>query len=143
MAEQSHMFSSVTYFDSGTGIDITNAVGVTLNAENSATRYKTGDELHWDWAVSKKFSNCLSVGVIGYVYHQLTADSGPGASLGSFKGHVTAVGGSLGYDFKIGQLPVSTRARYYHEFDVQNRFEGDALFLSASMPLWVPQSAGR
>lgn len=137
------LFSSVTYFDPGTGIDITNVVGITLNAENTATRYKTGDELHWDWAVSKKFSNGLSVGAIGYVYNQLTDDSGAGASLGAFKGRVTAVGGSLGYDFKLGQLPVSTRARYYHEFDVVNRFQGDALFLSASMPLWVPQSAGR
>ncbi len=137
------LFAAATYFDPGTGIDITNMLGLTLNAENASTNYKTGNELHWDWAVSKKFTNGLSIGAIGYAYQQLSGDSGTGATLGDFKGQVTAIGGSLGYDFKLGDLPVSTRARYYHEFDVKNRFQGDAMFFSASMPLSVPKATGR
>lgn len=123
--------------DPTTGIDVTNVVGVTFNTENEATNYKTGNELHWDWSISKTWQSGLSIGAIGYAYKQLTDDSGSGAVLGGFRGRVTAVGASLGYDFTIGKLPVSTRVRYYHEVQTVNRFEGNAGFLSISMPLWI------
>jgi hypothetical protein len=41
-----------------------------------------------------------------------------------------AVGPSVGYNFKIGETPVSTRLRWYHEFDAKNRLEGDAAFFT-------------
>jgi hypothetical protein len=86
----------------------------------------------------------VSQGLTGNnAYHQLTADSGSGASLGGFKGRAIAIGGSIGYDFAIGQLPISTRLRYYHELEVDNRLKGDAAFLSVSMPLWVDGAARR
>jgi hypothetical protein len=39
----------------------------------------------------------FSLGVGGYVYRQVTGDSGPGAHLGPFEGQVVAVGPLLGY----------------------------------------------
>lgn len=131
------LYGSLTLLDVANGIDVTNVIGLTLNAENDATNYKSGNELHWDWGITKKWSSGLSIGAIGYVYHQITDDTGTGASLGGFRGRATAVGGSLGYDFQLGKLPVSTRVRYYHELEVKNRLKGDAAFLSLSMPLWV------
>jgi len=130
--------AALTLVDPASGIDLTNVLGITFNAENDATHYKTGNEFHWDWGLTKKWSNGVSVGAIGYVYNQLTDDTGTGASLGGFRGRTTAVGASVGYDFIMGKLPVSTRIRYYHELEVENRLKGDAGFLSLSMPLWVP-----
>jgi hypothetical protein len=132
------VYGALSWIDPALGLDITNVVGVTFNTQNEATKYKTGNEFHWEWAVTKKFENGLSVGGVGYVYQQLTGDTGPGALLGSFKGRTAAVGASLGYDFKIGQAPISTRLRFYHEVESTRRLRGNAVFLSFSLPLWVP-----
>ena len=125
---------AVSYIDPDTGWDFSAAVGTTFNGENKDTNYKTGDEFHFEWAVSKSLSPAFSVGVIGYHYKQLTGDSGSGAVLGSFKGEVTAVGLTAAYNFSIAQRPVSLRAKYLNEFDARNRLEGDALFLTLALP---------
>jgi hypothetical protein len=132
------VYGALSWVDPALGLDITNVVGVTFNTENEVTKYKTGNEFHWEWAVTRKFENGFSVGPVGYVYQQLTGDTGPGAVLGSFKGRTTAVGASVGYDFKVGQAPISTRVRAYHEVEATRRLRGNAVFLSFSMPLWVP-----
>jgi hypothetical protein len=129
------VYGAITYFDPESGIDLSNIVGVTFNAENSATNYKTGTEFHWEGSLTKKFTPAFSAGIIGYHYNQLTADSGAGATLGDFKGQISAVGATVGYDFVVGKTPVSTRLRYYHEFAARNRLEGDAVFASMSFPL--------
>jgi hypothetical protein len=132
------IYGALTWLEPTLGLDVTNVVGVTLNTRNEATRYLTGTEFHWEWAVSKKFENGFSVGAVGYLYQQLSGDSGPGAVLGPFKGRTAAVGATVGYDFKVGEVPISTRIRFYHEVESQNRLRGNAAFLSVSMPLWVP-----
>jgi hypothetical protein len=132
------VYGALTWLEPTLGLDFTNVIGVTFNQQNDATRYRTGDEFHWEWAATKKFDNGFSIGGVGYVYRQLTADKGPGALLGPFKGRAAAVGLSAGYDFKIGQAPISTRVRWYHEVEATNRLKGNAVFLSFSTPLWVP-----
>ncbi len=132
------VYGALTWLEPTLGLDVTNVVGVTFNQPNEATRYRTGNEFHWEWAVTRKFENGFSVGAVGYAYQQLTRDSGAGAILGPFKGRAVAVGASLGYEFKIGQAPISTRVRWYHELETTNRLKGNAVFLSVSTPLWVP-----
>ena len=50
---------------------------------------------------------------------------------------MTALGALLTYSFALGKIPVSTQWTYFHEFDVENRVEGDAGLLTISMPLSV------
>jgi hypothetical protein len=83
----------------------------------------------------RHFSQKFTLGVTGYHYQQVTGDSGAGATLGDFKGRATALGAVLTYSFALGKLPVSTQWTYFHEFDVENRLEGDAGLLTISMPL--------
>ena len=90
-----------------------------------------------EWSASKYLSKELSVGLVGYFYDQLTGDSGRGDRIGPFKGRVTALGGEIGYTFKVGEIPVSTNVRVFREFDVRNRFTGTATYLTISAPLWV------
>jgi hypothetical protein len=130
-------YAALTWLEPNLGLDVTNVVGVTFNRTNGATDYRTGKEFHWEWAVTKKFEGGVSIGPVGYIYSQLSGDTGPGAKIGPFKGYVAAVGGTIGYDFKLGVLPVSARVRYYHELKTENRLKGDAVFVSISMPLWV------
>lgn len=131
-----------TYFDPETGWDFSGAAGVTFNAENPATDYHTGTEFHLEGSISKQFNPAFSAGILGYYYHQLTGDSGEGAVLGPFKGQVAAIGAQVGYNFKVGQLPMAARIKYFHEFDAKNRAEGDAVLATLSMPLSIFKQAG-
>jgi len=37
-----------------------------------------------------------------------------------------------------GKIPVTTELKYFHEFDVENRAQGDAGMLTVSLPLSEP-----
>jgi hypothetical protein len=67
----------------------------------------------------------------------LTPDSGTGAVLGAFEGRVVALGGSIGYTFEVGKLPISTRIKVYREFDVVNRPQGTAGYFTVSLPIGI------
>ena len=75
------------------------------------------------------------MGVQSYFYHQVTGDSGPGATLGPFQGQVAGVGGEATYDLKIGKMPATLRLNGFSEFDVTNRMQGYSLSLSLTVPL--------
>jgi hypothetical protein len=130
------VFAAATYFDPATGWDFSNVVGMTFNAENPATDYRTGNEFHYETAISKQFNEKFSAGILGYYYDQLTGDSGDGAR-SAFKGRVAALGATVAWNFKFGDVPVSARLKYFHEFAAENRAEGDAVFATISMPLYV------
>ncbi len=134
------VYGAATWLDPATGFELSGAMGVTFNAENPATKYQTGTELHLEGAIVQHFSQAFDAGLVGYFYNQLTGDSGSGvpASLGGFEGQVAAVGVTAGYNFQLGALPVSTRVKYFHEFEAENRLEGVAAYLTVSMPLWMP-----
>jgi hypothetical protein len=128
---------AITWLDPAIGLDVSVAAGITTSLENTATNYRTGNELHVEGAITQNFNPQFSLGVVGYYYDQLSGDTGTGATLGAFKGRVAALGGSVGYNFKLGELPVSTRVKVYREFDVKNRLEGTAGYFTISMPLYV------
>jgi len=126
-----------TYFDPQTGLEISGALGMTFNRINTATNYRSGDELHFESDVNEHFASGFSLGVGGYVYEQVTGDSGPATRiLGPFEGRVVAVEPLVGYTFKIMNLiPVNLNARWFHEFDVRNRVTGNSVLGTISLPL--------
>ena len=62
---------SASYFNPKSGLEISSSLGVTFNANNDATDYKTPDELHFENTLAHHFKNDLTLGVIGYYYQQL------------------------------------------------------------------------
>jgi hypothetical protein len=121
-------------------IELSLATGITFNGENDDTNYETGTEFHLETAAFYQFTPSFSVGLNGYHYQQVTGDSGAGAESGDFKGRVTALGPGMSGTFNAGPLPVSASFRYFHEFKVKNRLEGDAVWLTLTIPLWVPSA---
>ncbi|MBX5164922.1 MULTISPECIES: transporter [unclassified Rhizobium] len=130
------VFAAATWLDPTTGFDLSGVIGMTFNAENPATDYRTGNEFHFEWAAVQHFSPEFDAGLVGYYYDQVTGDSGDGAP-GPFKGRVAAIGATIGWTFKAGEVPVSTRLKYFHEFAAENRAEGDAVFLTIAVPLSI------
>lgn len=130
----------LTWLDQKSGFEVSIAPGFTFNGENPDTKYTTGTEFHIEGAVTQHFSEKLAVGIAGYHYRQITGDNGAGAIFGAFKGEVSAIGPNITYQFDIGSIPVFTSFRWLHEFDAKNRLEGDAGFLTVTVP--ISMSAG-
>ena len=131
-----------TYLNQQNGREFSAVAGVTYNWENTSTNYKNGIDSHLDWAASQFLSANWEVGIVGYVYYQLTGDSGSGARLGSFKSRVASVGPEVGYAFTIGGLPAYFNLRGYWEFWAENRLKGEAVFATLVIPLGPRKSTG-
>jgi len=119
-------------------IELSTAAGITFNGKNDDTEYKTGTEFHFEASAFYQFTPTLSAGLNGYHYEQISGDSGAGATLGDFKGRVSALGPGISGTFQVGPVPVTVSLRYYHEFNAKHRLEGDTGWLTATIPLWVP-----
>lgn len=102
-----------------------------FNAENKATRYKSGQEFHFDYSMGYGFGNGWVAGAGGYVYQQVTDDKLNGATVPDAKGSAMGFGPSIKYDDGKGFF---ITAKLQKDFSVKNRAEGTALKVKFSIP---------
>lgn len=121
-----------TWMGSESLIELSAVAGYTVNFENDATNYDSGDSLHVDLAAIKHFNSGLALGVVAYGEFQMTDDSGSGAKLGDFRGHAIGLGPFASYNFALGDVKFNGSARYYHEVETEKRFESDSGFITAA-----------
>ena len=123
-----------TYLNPKSGLEASAVTGLTYNFENPSTDYQSGVDWHLDWGLSQFFlSHQLQIGAVGYVYQQLTADSGGAPVLGDFKSRVFGVGPQVGFVFPIGDLHGYLNLKGYKEFGAENRAEGWNTWLTLSI----------
>jgi len=121
---------AVSYIDpAGWNMDV--KLMYDFNLKNNATDYKSGQELHVDYAVGYGFANNWVAGVGGYAYKQITTDVQYGVDVPDNKGQAFAIGPSIKYDNGKGFF---ITAKYQEEMDVRNRPEGKAFWVKASVP---------
>jgi hypothetical protein len=113
-----------TYFNPKTGNEFSAVTGLTYNFVNPNTGYQNGIDWHVDWGASHFLTKQLQVGLVGYVYRQLTADRGGLPILGSFESQVAGVGPQIGYIFPVGKMQGYLNLKGYGEFDADNRAHG-------------------
>ena len=121
---------AATNFDLRTGWELTGVLGYSINTENTATKYTSGDVLHFDFAIGKMLPGGVKPGLLGYAWMQVTPDSGPGAIFGSFRSQVYGIG--PGVQWRTGKSSQLT-FRYYHEFGAVDHVEGDQAAISLMM----------
>jgi len=124
-----------TYLDSRTGREISAVLGFTYNFKNHDTDYRNGIDAHLDWAASQFLDPQTHIGLAGYVYQQVTGDSGSGALLGKFRSRVYGIGPQVGHSFKAGDRKLYASLRTYYEFNAENRPKGWNIWLTIVMPL--------
>jgi len=124
-----------SYFDASTGREASATLGFTYNFENHDTDYQNGVDSHLDWALSQTLRDGWQVGLVGYLYYQLSGDSGKGADLGDFESKVVAIGPKLGRNFQFCSQPWSANLRGYYELWSENRVRGFAIFATLSLPI--------
>lgn len=110
-------------------------IGDTVNLENMATHYTSGDEFHADFALAQHFAGGFVVGMAGYAFQQVTGDSGEGAVFGPFLNRALALGPLAGCSFRIDEKAVDLSVKYEFEFAQQNRLGGNTLWLTGSLRL--------
>jgi hypothetical protein len=100
----------------------------TYNFENKDSHYKSGQELIIDYALGWGLGSGWTLGVGGYLYHQLNDDKLNGTKVANNKGRALAIGPSVRYDSGKGWF---LTAKYEMEQNVRNRADGAAFWLKA------------
>jgi hypothetical protein len=116
---------AVTWFNAGSGTEVSVAPGIMFNTENNKTDYKTGSEFHVDFTINQFVSETFAIGLKGYYYKQVSGDSGSGALLGDFKSESVGVGPGFFWTPKFAGGRLVIQGKWMHDFDADNRFESE------------------
>jgi hypothetical protein len=101
------------------------------NFRNKDTDYKSGQELHADYALGWGFGNGWVLGAGGYVYRQVTDDKQGGLTVAGNRGRALAIGPSVKYQSKTGWF---ITAKYEKQHNVRNRPDGAAFWVKTIIP---------
>lgn len=114
-----------------TGINADLKLMYDYNFRNRDTDYRSGQELHADYALGWGFGNGWVVGVGGYLYQQVTDDRVAGAPVTGNKGRAYNIGPSLKYQSKDGWF---LTAKFERQYSVRNRPDGSAFWIKTILP---------
>jgi hypothetical protein len=129
-----------TYFDEKAGHEFSAVAGFTGNFENHSTGYTSGIDFHLDWGASQFLTKQVQVGLVGYVYEQLSPDSGCAPILCPFESRVIGIGPQFGYLFPVGNMQGYFNIKGYGEFDNNARPDGWNLWLTFALSPAAPAS---
>jgi hypothetical protein len=133
-----------TYFDEKAGHEFSMVAGFTYNLINTSTNYQNGVDFHLDWGASQFVTKQLQLGLVGYLYDQVSGDSGSGDRVGSFESRVIAVGPQIGYILPLGKvdglgdLQGYLNVKAYGEFDARDRPSGYDVWLTFAISQATP-----
>src|SRR5262249_12720082 len=130
-----------TYLNEQVGFEWSAVVGFTYNFINPYTQFRIVIDAHLDWAISPYLTDKLHIGAVGYVYNQVTGDSGASPVLGGFRSRVAGIGPQIGFFFPIGEREGYLNLRGYSEFDAKNRLEGWTAYVTFSVEAAEQKSA--
>lgn len=122
------------YFGEHNGIEVALHGGLDFNTMNKSTQYHTGMQAHVDATLAWHFQlgrGQVGAGGSGYWYRQLSADSGDGATLGSFEARALGAGPVVSYVFRVRKIAAAMDLRWTRDFGVRNRLDGDLWFFKA------------
>jgi hypothetical protein len=126
-----------TYFNPQTGREFSVTAGLTYNFINPSTQYQNGIDAHVDWGLSQFLTKQFQIGTVGYIYQQVSCDSGSGDRIGCFESRVLGIGPQVGFIFPM-ETPFGIKQGYlniraYAEFDHQNRAQGGDIWVSLTI----------
>ncbi len=124
---------AITWLDPKLGLELSLVPGLMANTENGDTNYKTGTELHIDGMLNAYFSPTFAIGLHGYIYNQISSDTGPGVDGLGIQSFSAGFGPALLWvPLELG-ISGKIVGKWLHEFDAENRFEGDIVSLTGML----------
>ncbi|MGA2886658.1 MAG: transporter [Terracidiphilus sp.] len=122
-----------TYLSKKAVWEASSKVDYIVNFEDGSTKYRSGNELTWEYSGMRAVSKKASLGVNGYLYKQVTDDQSNGTAV---------AGGNRGRDFAIG--PEARfffgghnvfAFKYTHDTLVENKPRGSSVWFELGFPL--------
>lgn len=101
------------------------------NFRNTDTDYKSGRELHADYALGWGLGNGWVLGAGGYLYRQISDDEQGGLKIHGNRGRAFAIGPLVKFQSTSGWL---VTAKYENQSGVRNRPDGSAFWVKAFLP---------
>lgn len=123
------------YIEPVTGQEFTLSAGIDWNSKNDDTDYQSGTQIHIDSTIIQYVPllwGFTGLGLSGYWYQQISADSGNGAVLGGFKAKAVGLGPVVSYQTKWSGRSVRAEIKWINELEARNRPEGDLISLKFS-----------
>lgn len=112
------------------GVDFSTKISYSINRENSATHYKSGQYLHADFNAGMRLAPAWQLGLQGTLIRQTTDDQQNGATVGDGnRSRVFALG--PGVRWQTSPAAPSLEARVLKETGARHHTEGTALWLKA------------
>jgi len=127
--------AAASWIDETAGYEIGLAGGVLANPRNRDTDYLSGAEAHLDLVANVALGGGFIVGATVYGMAQLEADSGTGAGPDPIKGRLWGAGLQAFWTPDEDAYSPSIRLKWLHDFDAQDRFAGDYVYLTVDFPL--------
>lgn len=128
---------SVSWLSTKIGTEATLFAGFDINTKNNATDYQSGASFHLDGTLAQHLPlgklGFIGVGANGFLYQQITGDSGSGAKLGDFEGRTAGVGPVVSFVTKIGNNDLAIEAKWLPELNVQKRLKGDIVWVKIGL----------
>lgn len=123
-------------------LTLESAVYAEFNTKNSATRYRSGNSVDWDYAANYRpfvnrspddFAQHLAFGIQGYFLNQFTDDEQFDESVApdGHRARAFAIGPQIIYNTKFGGAAL----KWQHDFAVENRAAGDTVWFQFAIPL--------
>ena len=122
--------AAITYTQP-TGINADIKLHYEFNSENKDTRYRSGQEFHFDYSLGWAFGNGWTAGVGGYVYKQTTDDEVAGVTVPNARGSAMGIGPAIKYQSPKGFF---LTAKFEQDYAVKNRPEGAGLKVKMILP---------
>ena len=119
-----------TYLDQPAGHEFSAVAGFTYNLTNPSTNYQNGVDFHLDWGTSQFLSKQVLVGLVGYLYDQVTSDRGCARIICPFESRVIGVGPQIGYLFPVTDMQGYLNLKAYGELDAHDRPSGVNVWLT-------------
>ena len=96
--------------------------------------------MHLDWGASQFLTKQVQVGLVGYLYQQISYDSGTSNRVGCLPSRVVGVGPQFGYIFPFGDMQGYLNLKVYGEFANANRPAGWNLWLTFNLSPAAPNA---
>jgi hypothetical protein len=132
--------AAFTWLSPENGREFSASAGITFSLENEATDYQTAPEFQLEATAMQHLPSGLALGLTGYAYQQLGDDSGQGADTmraltgaESLQARVFGLGPIVTWNTKVGDMPLSLKAKYIPEFDAKRRFESNVFWMTLGL----------
>jgi len=123
---------SVNWLSTKIGTEVSVFTGLDFNTKNEDTDYQSGTSFHLEGTLAQHLPlvklGVIGVGANGFLYQQISGDSGSGATLGDFEGRTAGVGPVISFITKVGKVDLAAEVKWLPELNVQKRLKGDIIW---------------